>query len=183
MQTFHFIRHAQSLHNALSEPGQPDPMGRDAALTELGLEQAQRLGAEMTGGPEFDLVVITPFTRAIQTALRAFGQSAAPRVILDLHREHLDSYCDVGRSPAHLGKLFPMFEFDHLNDPWWYVDAASEAPYEKEPAEVLEKRVADFGAWLKARPEQTIGVVGHGTFLWKLTGHRFLNAERLIANL
>jgi len=183
MQTFHFIRHAQSLHNALSAPGQPDPMVRDAALTELGLEQAQRLGAEIGAGQEFDLVVITPFTRAIQTALRAFGQSPAQRVILDLHREHLDSYCDVGRSPEHLGKLFPMFAFDHLDDPWWYVDETSDAPYEREPEEVLIKRVEAFSAWLKARPEQTIGVVGHGTFLWTLTGHRFQNAERLVASL
>lgn len=183
MQTFHFIRHAQSLHNALQEPGQPDPMVRDAALTELGLEQAQRLGAEIGNAPVFDLIVITPFTRAMQTALRAFGQSSAPRMILDLHREHLDSYCDVGRSPAHLGKLFPMFEFDHLNDPWWYIDHGSDAPYEKEPTEVLMQRVDDFSAWLKARPEQTIGVVGHGTFLRTLTGHRFENAERLIASL
>lgn len=183
MQTFHFIRHAQSLHNALQEPGQPDPMVRDAALTELGLKQAQTLGSEMTGGPVFDLVVITPFTRTIQTALRAFAHSPAPRVILDLHREHLESYCDVGRSPSHLCKLFPMFDFDHLNDPWWFIDPSSDAPYDKEPMDVLMKRVEDFSAWLKARPEQTIGVVGHGTFLRALTGHQFQNAERLVINL
>lgn len=183
MQTFHFIRHAQSLHNALSEPGAPDPMVRDAALTELGIEQAHRLGAEIGAGVDFDLVVITPFTRAIQTGLRAFAQCAAPRMIVDLHREHLDSYCDVGRSPDHLAKLFPMFDFTHLNDPWWYVDQLSEAPYEKEPHEILLNRIEAFSAWLKARPEQTIGVVGHGTFLWTLTGHRFQNAERLVGSL
>lgn len=183
MQTFHFIRHAQSLHNALSEPRAPDPMVRDAALTELGLEQAQRLGAEIGAGHGFDLVVITPFTRAIQTGLRAFANCPAPRLILDLHREQLDSYCDVGRPPEHLAKLFPMFDFDHLDDPWWYIDATSDAPYEKEPAEVLMQRVEDFSAWLKSRPEQTIGVVGHGTFLRTLTGHRFENAERLVGGL
>jgi len=99
------------------QPGQPDPVVHDAALTEPGLAQAQGLGAETGSAPDFDLVVITPFTRAIQTALRVFGESGAQRVIVDLHREHLDSYCDVGSSPAHLGTLFPMFEFGHLNDP------------------------------------------------------------------
>lgn len=183
MQTFHLIRHAQSMHNALQEAGQPDPMVHDAALTELGLEQAQRLGTEIAEAPAFDLVVVTPFTRALQTALRVFGQSTAPRMILDLHREYLENYCDVGRSPAHLGKLFPMFDFAHLNDPWWYVDHTSDAVYEKEPASVSAQRVEDFSAWLKARPEQTIGVVGHGTFLHALTGHRFDNAERLITSL
>lgn len=183
MQVFHFIRHAQSLHNALARPGEPDPMVRDAPLTELGHEQARALGHEIGTGHGIDLVVITPFTRAIQTGLRAFAGCAAPRMIVDLHREHLDSYCDVGRSPADLARDFPDLVFDHLDNPWWYVDPTSAAPYEKEPQEVLLARVEAFSNWLKARPEETIAVVGHGTFLRTLTGHRFDNAERLVAQL
>lgn len=183
MQTFHFIRHAQSLHNALVLSGESDPMVRDAPLTDLGHDQARGLGSEIGSGTEFELVVITPFTRAIQTALHAFAGAAAPRVILDLHREHLDSYCDVGSEPESLARAFPMLEFGHLKNPWWYVDPNSAAPYEKEPIEALQARVEDFSAWLKARPERTIAVVGHGTFLRHLTGHRFHNAERLIGGL
>jgi broad specificity phosphatase PhoE len=115
--------------------------------------------------------------------LRAFAGCAAPKVIVDLHREYLDSYCDVGRAPADLARDFPALSFDHLDNPWWYVDPASTAPYEKEPQEVLMARVEAFSNWLKARPEQTVAVVGHGTFLRTLTGHRFDNAERLVAQL
>jgi glucosyl-3-phosphoglycerate phosphatase len=183
MQTFHFIRHAQSVHNALSRPGGPDPMVRDAPLTELGHQQAAALGATLGAAPEVELVVVTPFTRAIQTALHAFAGAGAPRVIHDLHREHLDSYCDVGRSPADLARDFPMFAFDHLPDPWWHVDATSDAPYVREPHDVLMARVEGFAAWLRARPETTIAVVGHGTFLNRLTGHSFGNAERLVGSL
>ncbi|MBL4916839.1 histidine phosphatase family protein [Szabonella alba] len=183
MQKFHFIRHAQSHHNALARPGEPDPMVRDAALTDLGHRQAQALGAEIGDAEGIELVVISPFTRTIQTGLHAFTGSKAPRVILDLHREHLDSYCDVGSDPAALAQSFPDLDFSQLRNPWWYVDPASDAPYAKEPPEMLAERVGAFAAWLKARPEQTIAVVSHGTFLWHLTGHRFANAERLIAGL
>jgi glucosyl-3-phosphoglycerate phosphatase len=183
MQTFHFIRHAQSLHNAQARPGGPDPMLRDAALTELGHRQAAALGAMLGAAPEVELIVISPLTRTIQTAMHAFAGAAAPRIIHDLPREHLDNFCDVGRSPAELARDFPDLRFDHLPDPWWHVDPQSSAPYEKEPEPVLMARVEAFAAWLKARPETTIAVVGHGTFLNRLTGHSFGNAERLVGRL
>ena len=40
-----------------------------------------------------------------------------------------------------------------------------------------------FRDWLAARPEKTIAVVGHGTFLNRLTGHQFKNCERLTITL
>lgn len=183
MQTFHFIRHAQSLHNAQARPGGPDPMLRDAALTALGHRQATALGAELGAAPGVELVVISPLTRTIQTALHAFAACPAPRVVLHLHREQLDHYCDVGRPPAELARDFPMLAFDHLPDQWWHVDPASDAPYVLEPEDVLMARVAAFAGWLKARPESTIAVVSHGTFLNRLTGHSFGNAERAVAGL
>ncbi len=40
-----------------------------------------------------------------------------------------------------------------------------------------------FREWLATRPETRIAVVGHGTFLNRLTGHHFKNCERLTLNL
>ena len=48
-----------------------------------------------------------------------------------------------------------------------------------ESEETLGARVADFRAWLADRPERNIAVVGHGTFLNRLTGHSFANCEVL----
>jgi len=32
------------------------------------------------------------------------------------------SFCDASRSPGNLGKIFPMFDVEHLNAPRWCKD-------------------------------------------------------------
>lgn len=185
-KTIHLIRHAQSQHNArvLEVPDENiarmDPGLRDARLTPLGHQQAQSLAPEISNLLEIELVVTSPLTRAIQTTLAAFANHPAPKIVEHLHREHQDSFCDIGRSPAQLKAEFPMLEFDHLDDPWWEVALDHEGPYLRETMASLQLRVATFSDWLAARPEQTIAVVGHGTFLRTLTQNPFANAERLI---
>jgi hypothetical protein len=39
------------------------------------------------------------------------------------------------------------------------------------------RRLSKFISWIEARPEQTIAVVGHGTFFHRLTGRPFENCE------
>ena len=111
-KTIHFIRHAQSEHNArvigaLDEDViRMDPALRDARLTALGHRQAHALDSELAALREIELVVTSPLTRAIQTTLAAFADHPAPRTVQPLHREHLDSFCDVGRSPTELTESF-----------------------------------------------------------------------------
>lgn len=38
------------------------------------------------------------------------------------------------------------------------------------PTDLLHARIENFKAWLKARPEETIVVVGHSNFFRKFTG-------------
>ncbi|MFN3663975.1 histidine phosphatase family protein [Yoonia sp.] len=181
----HLIRHAQSLHNAaaLAVPDEElikrDPALRDAALSPLGHQQARALADEMTAIKDIELIVISPFTRAIQTAQHAFGDADIPRLIHDLPRERLDSFCDVGRSPAQLAQDFPTLDFAHLDDPWWYHDPAHDAPFTQEPWDVLDQRINGFVAWLQGRPENRIAIVAHSTFLRIWTGTPFANAQRL----
>ena len=183
----HFIRHAQSEHNARFELADDelavrhDPRLRDAPLTALGRAQADVLHDEVIGRREIELVVVSPLTRAVQTTLAAFAGHPAPRLVHDLPREHLQSFCDIGRAPAALSREFPALAFDHLADPWWHVGENVEGPFAPEPDELLTARVAGFAEWLSARPEAEIAVVGHGGFLRRLTGHVFGNAERIVA--
>ena len=72
---------------------------------------------------------------------------------------------------------------DHLDDPWWHSDGSHPRAIVVEPEPVLMARVAVFRAWLKRRPERAIAVVGHGTFLNRLTGHLFQNCELLSIEL
>lgn len=188
-KTIHFIRHAQSQHNArvLEVPDEDtarrDPALRDAPLTDLGHRQAAELAKEMAQLTEIELVITSPLTRAIQTSLAAFSHHPAPRIVEHRHREHQDSFCDIGRSPGMLAADFPMLRFDHLADPWWDVSDGHNGPYLRETLDELEVRVQQFTHWLKQRPEQTIAVVGHGTFLRTLTGKGFTNAERFVCEI
>jgi glucosyl-3-phosphoglycerate phosphatase len=182
----HFIRHAQSEHNARFEAADDelavrhDPCLRDAPLTVLGKGQARALQEEVAALREIELVVVSPLTRAVQTTLAAFADHPAPRIVHDLPREHLQSFCDIGRPPAALIRDFPTLAFDHLADPWWHVGENGGGPFAPEPEDVLAARVVGFADWLSARPEAEIAVVGHGGFLRHMTGHAFGNAERIV---
>ena len=175
----HCIRHGQSTFNAhFAETGE-DPLHFDAPLTELGQRQvAER--APVLRQNAYELVVTSPLTRAIQTTMGLFGNHpAAPAILVEcLHREHLESSCDVGRAVSHLSQEFPHLSFGHLEEVWWHNEGeANERGFIVEPAHVFEDRVERFRGWLVERPEKLIAVVGHGTFFSKLTGRFLANCE------
>lgn len=174
----HLIRHGQSTFNAAYAVDGIDPLHFDARLTPLGLEQvaaARREAADLA--PE--LIVTSPLTRAIQTAIGIFGDR--PLLVEALHREHCYSSCDIGRPPALLAADYSHLAFDHLAETWWHTAPdANEHGIAIEPLEMLLGRVDDFRRWLIARPEREIAVIGHGTFFWHLTGEKFENCQRRV---
>ena len=173
------IRHGESTFNVAFRETGVDPLHPDARLTEEGLRQVESARARLHDIP-FELVVTSPFTRALQTTAGIFADHPAQPTILveSLHREHGGSSCDIGRAPSLLAAEFPAFTVDHLPDVWWHQD---EYPDQHgicyEPHETLLERVEGFRAWLKERPERIIAVVGHGTFFFHLTGLRLANCE------
>lgn len=181
----HFIRHAQSQHNARAAlvadetSVRLDPTMRDAGLTDLGHTQARAIAPGIRKLTSVEVVVVTPLTRAIQTMRHAFADHSAPRVVLDLLREHQWSFCDIGQTPAALAEAYPDLSFDHLRDPWWHVDPDHLGPFAIETEAMLDDRIEAFRDWLADRPEREIAVVGHGTFLNRLTGHWYDNTTRV----
>jgi len=172
----HLIRHGQSTFNAhMSETGE-DPIHVDAALSPLGHEQVAHLARELKR-VDFDVVVTTPYTRAIQTSLGLFGGREIPILVEALHREYAAASCDIGRSPGVLAEAFPALDFGHLDDPWWYVDSAAGTDIATEPGHLLLERVRRFRVWLDQRPERRIVVVGHGMFFYELVGRFLANCE------
>jgi broad specificity phosphatase PhoE len=166
------IRHGQSAFNAAYEERGIDPMLFDARLTPKG--EAQVLAARETlRDVPFDLVVTSPLTRALQTAFGVFERHVSnPRFIVEaLHRERVESSCDVGRPPSALRADYPTLEFDHLPEVWWHdVGDVNELGLRTEPLETMIERITCFRAFLASRPERRIAVVGHGTFFYHLTG-------------
>lgn len=185
----HFIRHAQSKHNARAAlvadetSVRMDPTLRDAPLTDLGHAQARALAPSIARLVGIELVVASPLTRAIQTMRHAFAHSPAQRLVLDLHREYQHSFCDIGQRPMELAKCFPDLEFDHLADPWWFMSPDHPGPFAIETMEMLDARLVAFRSWLEARPEREIAIVGHGTFLNRLTGHWYDNTTLITVSL
>lgn len=172
----HLIRHGQSTFNALFDLNRVDPLHFDARLSRIGIEQvaaARQAASDIT----VDLVVVSPLTRAIQTAVGPFGETAVRIIVTELHRERLENSCDVGRSPSALSAEFPMLTFDHLSDPWWYDGQKDGRGVAVEPDELFARRVTDFSRWLRARPEDVVVVIGHGEFFRRLSGRNLRNCE------
>eukprot|EP00967_Tisochrysis_lutea_P129042 scaffold221474_cov17-Tisochrysis_lutea.AAC.2 len=97
----------------------------DTRLTESGKEGAKRAEAVAKSlEPQPDLLVISPLTRALQTASLAFLPWYSGRVIVEpLARERVWLSSDTGRSPDLLAqdfKDYPQLSFEGLPDVWWY---------------------------------------------------------------
>ncbi len=96
---------------------------------------------------------------------------------LALHRERLDTSCDVGTPLAELkskyGERLDMSEMGQ-REMWWFdADPGDEVG----PRTIRRERVADarrrtqaLREWLSRRPERVIAVVGHSAFFKHLTG-------------
>jgi glucosyl-3-phosphoglycerate phosphatase len=184
-KTVHCIRHGQSTFNAYFAETGLDPLHPDAPLTALGRQQVAERAVELRRHP-YELVVTSPLTRAIQTTLGLFGDHpASPAIHVEcLHREHLESSCDVGRTPTLLAQDFPHLSFGHLSEVWWHNEGEpDERGFVAEPAAILAERVRGFRDWLAARPERLIAVVGHGTFFHHLTGQQLRNCEVAVLEL
>src|SRR5947209_215728 len=107
MRLFLLVRHGQSLFN-IDNVVNGDP-ALDRGLSEQGIAEAERLGGQIAGLP-IDLVAISPFPRALQTANIALAQRAVPHLVDDdlgdvrigeLEGATLDAY---RAAPAHANR-------------------------------------------------------------------------------
>src|SRR6059058_4727550 len=80
MRLFLVARHGQSLFN-VDKVVNGDPT-LDRGLSEQGIEEAERLAGELAAMP-LDLVAVSPFPRALQTANIALDGRGVPHVVDD----------------------------------------------------------------------------------------------------
>jgi broad specificity phosphatase PhoE len=173
------IRHGESTFNRAWRATPVDPLHFDAPLSETGHQQVREARPTLADVP-VEIVIVSPLTRALQTAVGLFADhpTAPPMLVTHLARERVENSCDVGRSPALLATAFPTIDLAHLDDVWWHAEGT---PDERgicvEPLEVVDARVAEFRSFLLERPERVIAVVAHGTFFFHLTGRIMANCE------
>jgi len=107
VRLFLLVRHGQSLFN-VDKVVNGDPV-LDRGLSEQGIEEAQGLADQLAGLP-LDLVAVSPFPRALQTANIALEGREVPHLVDndlgdvrvgELEGESLDAYRAV---PAHTNR-------------------------------------------------------------------------------
>lgn len=173
------IRHGESTFNAAWRANPVDPLHFDAPLSAIGHGQVAQTRATLARYP-VNLVLTSPLTRALQTAHGLFdGHPDAPRIeVAPLLRERVENSCDIGRAPAALAAEFPSIDLSRLDEAWWHREGAPDARgICVEPVAVVQARAAQFKAYVLARPERVLALVGHGTFFYYLTGKVMANCE------
>jgi len=192
----HFVRHAEGTHNV--EQKYRCISNLDARLTNRGEKQCADLAAALQASSSSildnaELVVTSPLTRCIQTAMQCFptllsssAERKVPFVALESIRETVNYNCDRRRPTCQIVDEFPMVNFDelseHPDDPIWnaYEESLAGSDYydfHRESAELhkVAERGRDFFHWLAAREEKEIVVCTHSAFLrcvlsWGLKG-------------
>jgi broad specificity phosphatase PhoE len=165
------LRHGQSEFNAAFSATRRDPGIRDAPLTELGKQQAQAAAAALAG-EDIRRIVVSPYTRALQTAAPVAQRLGLPVVVQPLVRERYAFTCDIGSPRTALALGWPEHDFAGLDEIWW--------PAMEEPAEQVEARAARFRAEMATLPDwQHTLVVSHWGFILSLTGQSVTNGSWL----
>jgi len=141
---------------------------RDARMTAKGKAQCEELRKlliqlEAVKHLKPEIVVVSPLTRALETASIVFPDSAeVPIKLFPGMQEHVVNICDVGRPVSALQQEFPKLDFSQLQEHWWTV------PMSKETPQSLQTRITAFHNYLRSLPQQVIVLVGHGHFLREL---------------
>ena len=165
------LRHGQSYFNLHFNETRVDPGIEDPELTAFGAEQAAAAAVQLAD-VALTRIIISPYTRALQTAEPILAVHEVPVDIMHEVRERTAFVCDVGSKPAVLANRFPHHEFAHLPQQWW--------PGDTETLEETIARANAFRSLMAAREDcDTTLVVSHWAFILALTGMSLRNGEIL----
>ncbi|KAK7732513.1 hypothetical protein SLS53_008398 [Cytospora paraplurivora] len=165
------LRHGHAWNNMIS--GFPC---RDPILTERG--QAQAASVRLSRPP--DLIVVSPLTRTLETAIIAFGHlfrnpnapNAVPVQIWPDLRECGDRPYNQGRTRAQLQARYPFLDFSECSPSGVYDNYNERRGYRR--ARRVRRRLMEM-----SRTYSHIVVVSHQGFIHRLNGGsaRYRNCE------
>lgn len=165
------LRHGQSEFNLHFTETRRDPGIHDPKLTPLGHDQARQAAAALAGEP-IRRIIVSPYTRALQTAAPIARALSVPVHVNPIIRERYAFACDVGSPRTELAKHWPDRDFSNIDEVWW--------PAGEESSQSILDRAALFRAEMAALPDwsDTL-VVSHWGFILSMTGQRIGNGEWL----
>ncbi len=162
------LRHGESEFNRHFGPTGRDPGIVDPPLTPLGEAQAEQAATALAEAG-IRRIIVSPYRRALQTALPVARRLGLPLVVSALVRERFAFVCDVGTPRSALARAWPEVDFSALAEVWW--------PAAEEPVASLRQRAQEFRTMMAARADwpQTL-VVSHWGFIFALVGEHIGNA-------
>ncbi len=168
------LRHGQSEFNLHFTKTRRDPGIVDPPLTQLGhlqaMDAAKRLASE-----RITRIVVSPYTRALQTAAPIARALGVKVLINPTVRERFAFACDVGTPRTELERAWPDHDFSAIDEIWW--------PAIEEPAGSIVGRAALFRNEMAAlRDWADTLVISHWGFILCLTGRSVPNGEWLRCN-
>ncbi len=150
----YFIRHGQSIANRDDVLG-----GKDTVLSEQGLQQAEHV-AERCQNIDIDMLFVSDFVRAQQTALPIAKAKNIPTTVSELFGEFLEASEFIGLSETDPGVVAYRTERDAhaVTDPnWKYGDGET-------VAEFLQ-RLESAKSYLEQLDASSVLVVSHAFFI------------------
>ena len=164
-QTLHLIRHGYSLHNELFHKiglqafRMPDCI--DSPLTGEGHLQSIELGQSWAKKSEIELVLVSPLTRCLETAMNIFGDTNIPIISQEFLREYPigEDTCNKRSSLTLLKNKYPKIDFHLISDG----DTLWTSDY-RETIDELEQRLDEMVKYLQKRKEKNIAIVGHSSY-------------------
>ena len=168
------LRHGQSEFNLHFTKTRRDPGIVDPPLTQLGhlqaMEAAKRLASE-----RITRIIVSPYTRALQTAAPIARALGVKLLINPTVRERFAFACDVGSPRTELQRAWPDHDFSAIDEIWW--------PAIEEPAGSIVGRAALFRNEMAAlRDWADTLVISHWGFILCMTGRSVPNGEWLRCN-
>lgn len=164
-----FMRHGQSTFNVVHDYTGRDPQIPDAPLSELGERQVE--AAALRFNKPLDLIISSPFTRAIQTAHAMAAAQQTPIVIDPLVSEQRMYSCDIGSPVEKLQADWPALDFSKVQGgEWWQ-------PFPEDRKD-LTRRITAFRDEYGWREDAgRLLVVSHWYFIQAISGAGLDNAE------
>ncbi|XP_057867486.1 phosphoglycerate mutase-like protein [Cryptomeria japonica] len=191
----HMVRHAQGYHNVAGEKDHKAYLSYefvDASLTPLGWQQVDNLRRHVTNSgiaSGIELVVTSPLTRTMQTAVGVFGSGSyidadlspplmvagggksdhnaisssncPPFVAVEYCREMMGLHpCDKRKSISEYKTLFPGIDFSMVETD----EDVLWKPDTREKDNEVAARGRAFINWLLTRKEKEIAIVSHSAF-------------------
>lgn len=165
----YLLRHGQTIFNVIYGETRVDPGVHDPVLTPRGRAQARRAGAELADAG-VDRLIVSPYSRALQTAAIVSDVAGVPVSIDPRVRERSAFACDIGKPVDLLKRSWPDFDFSGLDDVWWHQT--------EEPPEVFADRCEAFRGDMAETPDHgQIAVITHWGVIRALAGVRALNCQ------